>query len=368
MPFVQVTPTDDVYISQFFPNKNFGKLTTLLTGKYLQSNDAYRSLLKFDLAGAVPPGSIILDAVLKLLVYRKDKTNTQLLPQTVNVYANASNFSQSTVTWNNAPELNPTRYSINIEDSDVNNFISIDITSIVISWFHNIVPNNGITLVGMDNIVDSIIGYRSTEWTIPEQRPLLNIQYEHGTSKSVDYASAHGKADNIDNAKDTHPDRITVVTETTGPTKAIIPAGTLSNTYAYIYNAASETVPDGVDVIFDSNGVMIGDLSHTENTASIYISSAGDYKIEFLTTSTTNSQFAIMINGTTIIPGSVYGVSLLSALGFAHQSQGQVIITVPDEGSIITLRNVSGSYVTLDSNNGGTSNDCNASIMITRLN
>lgn len=374
MPFVQVPPTDNVYVSQFFPNKNFGKLTTLLTGKYLQSNDAYRSLLKFDLSNIISSENIILCAALNLFIYRKDKSSAQLSPQTVNVYTNTSNFSQSTVTWNNAPELNPTHYSINIEDKDINNFISIDITSIVISWFHNIISNNGITLVGIDNIVDSIIGYRSTEWSSSDQRPFLNIEY--AASKLVNSTCTRVAAGSITNSKDTYPSKITVADKTILDTNSIgdtdlpkykVPIVTLSSAYAYIYNTVAETVPDGADVIFDNNGVMAGDISHTVNTTSILIPNSGDYKIEFLTTTTTNSQFAVVVDDTTIVSGSTYGVALLSTLGFAHQDQGQVIITVPNGGSTIALRNVSGSCIKLDVNNGGTSIDCNASIIITRL-
>lgn len=374
MPFVQVPPTDNVYVSQFFPNKNFGKLTTLLTGKYLQSNDAYRSLLKFDLSNIISSENIILCAALNLFIYRKDKSSAQLSPQTVNVYTNTSNFSQNTVTWNNAPELNPTHYSINIEDKDINNFISIDITSIVISWFHNIISNNGITLVGIDNIVDSIIGYRSTEWSSSDQRPFLNIEY--AASKLVNSTCTRVAAGGITNSKDTYPSKITVPDKTILDTNSIgdtdtpkykVPIVTLSSAYAYIYNTVAETVPDGADVIFDNNGVMAGDISHTVNTTSILIPNSGDYRIEFLTTTTTNSQFAVVVDDTTIVSGSTYGVALLSTLGFAQQEQGRVIITVPNGGSTIALRNVSGSCIKLDVNNGGTSIDCNASIMITRL-
>ncbi|WPC42495.1 DNRLRE domain-containing protein [Clostridium sp. JS66] len=347
MPFVQIPPTDNIYISQFFPNKNFGKLTTLLTGKYLKSNDAYRSLLKFDLSNVIPSESIILYAALKLFVYRKDKTDSQFSPQIINVYANTNNFSQNEITWNNAPELDQTQYSIKIEDKDINNFINIDITSIVISWFYNIIPNNGITLVSMHNIINSIIGYRSTEWSISDQRPFLNVQYEYTKN-------------------DLCANPIEVINSTDPPEHANL-METSSNAYAYIYNIAAETVPTDSDVIFDNNGVMTGDISHTTNTASIFIPKPGDYKIEFLTTATTNSQFAIVIDDTTIVSGSAYGVALLSTLGFAHQSQGQVIIAVPNGGLTITLRNVSGSTITLNVNNGGTSIDCNASIMITRL-
>ncbi|AKA71836.1 DNRLRE domain-containing protein [Clostridium scatologenes] len=177
MPFIQVSPSDDAYISQYYSNTNFGTSIALFTGEFLQPNDLYRSLLKFNLTGVIPPGNVILSAALNLFVYRKDKTDVQLSPQPVNVFTNVTNFSQNTVTWNNAPAISPTPYSVNVTDANVNNYISIDITNIVVDWFYNAIPNNGITLVGIENIIDTIIGYRSTEWTTPGQRPFLNIQY-----------------------------------------------------------------------------------------------------------------------------------------------------------------------------------------------
>lgn len=352
MPFVQIAPTDNAYISQFFPNKNFGKLTTLLTGKYLQSNDAYRSLLKFNLADTLSPGNVILSAFLELFVCRKDKSDVHLPQQIVKVYTNSSDFSQNAVTWNNAPELTPTHYSINVADGNVNNFISIDITSIVISWFYNIIPNNGITLVGIDNIVDTIIGYKSSEWTISEQRPFLNIEY--GTT---------GLAALPNTRVISHPMIDASINKPSEVTKPIKPS---TSAYGYIYNVTEQTVDDGADIIFNNNGVLIEGITHTESTTSISISAAGNYIIQFSTTSTTSSQFAIVINGTTVAPGSVYGISL-STSETAQQNQGQVIITVSKEGSIITLRNVSGSPVSLATNNGGASTNSNASIVIVKL-
>lgn len=371
MPFVKVSPIDDAYISQFFPNKNFGKLATLLTGKYLQLNDAYRSLLKFDLTDIVPPGNVILSATLKLFVYRKDKADTQLSQQIVNVYTNESNFSQNTVTWNNAPQLTPTPYLTNVTDENVNNFISIDITSIVISWFYNIIPNNGISLIGMDNLVDTIIGYRSTKWTISGQRPFLNIQYD--ANKATVSSSSSDISVATHAIKAAEPTISAQATGTTGsigstdPIGATGATGVLANAYAYIYNVTAKTVSDGADVIFDNNGVLTGGITHTPNTESIYIPASGDYRIEFSTTSTTNSQFGIVVDNTTIVPGSVYGVALMSTLGFAHQNRGQIIISIPNGGASITLRNISGSYSTLGINNGGSATDSNVSIMITRL-
>lgn len=54
MPIVLLSPTDDAYISELNPNTNFGLSSFLFTGRFVQPNDVFRSLLKFDLSGVIP--------------------------------------------------------------------------------------------------------------------------------------------------------------------------------------------------------------------------------------------------------------------------------------------------------------------------
>src|SRR5471030_3308660 len=107
MSTVIINPTDDAYISQLNPNTSFGFSSLLFTGRFVQPTDVFRSLLKFNLTGVVPPGNTITSASLNLFVFRKDLPDAVLSPQTVNVFTNSSNFSENTVTWNTAPAINP---------------------------------------------------------------------------------------------------------------------------------------------------------------------------------------------------------------------------------------------------------------------
>lgn len=150
MPFMQVSASSDAYISKSNPNRNFGMVTCLFTGVCTLDDDIFRSLLKFNLANCIPSGNNIINASLKLFVYIKNTPNRVLSPQAVNVFTNVSNFSENRVTWNNAPRLDSTPYFVNIIDGDVGNFVSIDITNLVIGWSDGTIPNNGITLVGIE--------------------------------------------------------------------------------------------------------------------------------------------------------------------------------------------------------------------------
>src|SRR5471030_2858885 len=194
MSIAVVNPTDDAYISQLNPNTNYGFSSLLYTGRFVQPTDVFRSLLKFDLSGAVPPGNNIITASLNLFIFRKDQPNATLSPQPVNVFINTTNFSENTITWNTAPALNSTPYFTNVTDADVAKYISINITGLVIDWSNNAIPNNGVTLVGIENIIDTIIGYFSKEWSVSTQRPFLSIESipTNGTTGATGLTGATG--------------------------------------------------------------------------------------------------------------------------------------------------------------------------------
>ncbi|MCI1944342.1 DNRLRE domain-containing protein, partial [Clostridium luticellarii] len=181
MAFYTAYPTDDVYISQFFSNRNFVSSPFLYTGEYVQYNgcpDDYRSLLKFDIAGSIPSRSTIASAALYLYVNRKEQSDCQQPCQQVTVYNNLSDFDESSVTWNNAPNISATQYNKIISDKDVGDYIKIDITDLVINWYNNSTSNNGITLAkSSENVVtNTIIGYDSSRGSYS---PYLLIEYDY---------------------------------------------------------------------------------------------------------------------------------------------------------------------------------------------
>ena len=177
MAIFKAYPTDDVYISEFFPNTNFISSPVLYSGEYTQYNgcpDAYASLLKFSIKSSIPYGSVISKAYLYIYVNRKNKLDCKYPCQSITVYNNLNNFSGNTATWNNAPDISITPYKKTVSDADVGKFIKIEITNLVIGWYNNYLSNNGITLVGMENIVDSLIGYDSSR---TPNSPYLSIEY-----------------------------------------------------------------------------------------------------------------------------------------------------------------------------------------------
>jgi hypothetical protein len=132
--------------------------------------------------------------------------------------------------------------------------------------------------------------------------------------------------------------------------------------YAYIYNTAPTTIAIEADISFNSNGVIVGNITHTPGTSAITLGTAGNYKIAFSVSGTEPNQFAVFQNGVPVA-GSIYG----SGAG-TQQNSGQVIVTA-SAGDVLTIRNhSSAAAVTIQTLTGGTQANANASILIEKLN
>jgi hypothetical protein len=132
--------------------------------------------------------------------------------------------------------------------------------------------------------------------------------------------------------------------------------------FAYVYNLRGESVALEGDVTFDSNGVLTSGIAHALGGAGIRLVGSGTYRVEYSISGTEPSQFALFVNGTTLVSGSVYG----SGAG-TQQSTGQALVTVV-AGDVLTLRNhTSAAAVTLATPIGGTQQSTNASVTIEKL-
>ncbi|HAG43684.1 MAG TPA: collagen-like protein, partial [Clostridium sp.] len=145
----------------------------------------------------------------------------------------------------------------------------------------------------------------------------------------------------------------------TGATGVTGPQG-LSE-YAYIYNLLAQVVALEADVIFSTNGVIVGTIAHTPGTSTITIGTAGDYAIWFNAAGVEPNQFAVFQNGAPVA-GAIYG----SGAG-TQPNPGMVIVTAA-AGDVLTLRNhTSAAAVTLQTLAGGTQINANASILIQKI-
>lgn len=154
----------------------------------------------------------------------------------------------------------------------------------------------------------------------------------------------------------------TGATGQTGATGVTGPTGITITEYAYIYNTAAQVVALESDVSFDTNGSILGLISHPAGSSIITLSNAGTYRVDFSVTGTAANQFTLFVNGIAN-PGTTYGSGAVN-----QQNTGIAIITVL-AGTTLTLRNhtSSGGAVTLQTLAGGTAINVNASMVIERL-
>jgi hypothetical protein len=160
----------------------------------------------------------------------------------------------------------------------------------------------------------------------------------------------------------TGPTGATGATGVTGPTG---PTGTAGlSTFGYVYNQSIQNVPVGSDVIFDTNGPLVG-ITHTPGTAQIILPTTGNYSVLFGVTTVpgTGKQFALFLNNI-LVPGSIYGTAN------TPQLNGRVIVTVTTAPATLTLRNFTSQNgtVTLNTPVGGTEPTVDASVHIMKLN
>lgn len=150
-------------------------------------------------------------------------------------------------------------------------------------------------------------------------------------------------------------------TGATGVTGATGATGALASDFAYVYNVLAQVVALEADIIFDTNGPLVG-FTHTPGTTAINVVNAGTYSVDFSVSGVEPSQFSIFVNGAASSPNMVYG----SGAG-TQQNTGQGILVLA-AGDVITLRNhTSAAAVTLQTLAGGTQTNVNASVKIERL-
>lgn len=131
--------------------------------------------------------------------------------------------------------------------------------------------------------------------------------------------------------------------------------------YGYIYNVSAQSVDVESDIVFDSNGLLVG-ITHVAGSNQIFFNQAGTYRIDFSLSATARNEFALFVNNV-VNASAIYGSG-----DVFQQNSGQVIITVL-AGDFITIRNHTSllGTITLQTLAGGTAINVNASILIQQL-
>lgn len=139
------------------------------------------------------------------------------------------------------------------------------------------------------------------------------------------------------------------------------PAGGLSQ-FGYIYNLGAQVIQVEADVTFDTNGVLTPGFTHAPGTAHFVVANSGHYEVCFSVSGVEPNQFALFLNSSSLVAGSVHGSGTNTQVNI-----GQSIVALA-AGDVLTLRNhSSATAVTLQTLDGGTQANVNASIIIKKL-
>ncbi|HZQ19143.1 MAG TPA: DNRLRE domain-containing protein [Terriglobales bacterium] len=133
----QAPPSQDTFVSSFTPRVNYGSGITLVVAP------GTNSYIQFNLSG-VPAGATVNKATLRLFV------DGVLQGGKFDVYQINNSWSENSLTFNSpAPPLGDSasgNHPFSITSASTNQFLLIDITSLVQKWLSGAMPNNGVAL------------------------------------------------------------------------------------------------------------------------------------------------------------------------------------------------------------------------------
>jgi hypothetical protein len=165
----QAPPSADAYILSARPTVNFGD------SPLLPVQPGAVSYLRMNL-GAFPAGGAVAKATLRLYV------NAVLAPGAFDVYSIDAPWTESTLTFRNAPPLRTSvtgGQPVRVTKASANQFVLIDVTSIVQGWLTGSTPNNGLALA-LASATGSF-SFDSKESAGTGHQPELNVVFESTT-------------------------------------------------------------------------------------------------------------------------------------------------------------------------------------------
>lgn len=161
--FAQAPPSADTFTTTAEPGKNFGSAPLLVVEK------GTTSYLKFNL-GSLPANASVAKATLRLYVDAVEQ------PGTFDAYEIEHPWTEGGLTASNAPGLGPSAtggHPVNISGSTNNQFILLDITSVVKQWVSGAVPNNGLGLAL--TTTKGVFSFDSKEAVLTSHEPELIV-------------------------------------------------------------------------------------------------------------------------------------------------------------------------------------------------
>ncbi len=180
------TGVADTYINDSVPDANFNGPTYWGELQVRTGGPAKRALLRFDLAGQIPPDARILSATLHLWTTSYRSADR---PMTLELYRLLQPWDANQATWKSrltgvawekagadGPGDREASAVATVTVDQVSTEYALDVTDAITGWLAAPDTNNGFLLLPT---ASSIIEYRfwASDWTDASKRPLLDIYY-----------------------------------------------------------------------------------------------------------------------------------------------------------------------------------------------
>lgn len=176
-----MTPSQNAYVSQFYPDENFAVAPYLYISRFSGEGEIYRSLMQFefDLCCSnkiIPQVSTIKSAILQLDVDRNEIASGEI---TMSVHRAYNAFSESFVTWNTQPVFAESADATASIAADFMGVLEVNVLNLVKGWHDGSIPNLGMVLLGDENN-NALVGFKSTRYPDSRDWPKLVINYVKG--------------------------------------------------------------------------------------------------------------------------------------------------------------------------------------------
>jgi hypothetical protein len=168
----------DAIVESITPDTNMG--TTGLFGTFSWTSGGLfnhsRGLIAFDLT-SINPGTPIKKAVLSLYWITYGNLTEQTGENTFSIYRISQNWNESSVTWNNQPEISKTDSIVVPKSTSVNQDYYVDVTSYAQNMINNPALNYGFLLKLKEEMPYRLVIMASSDYVNESKRPKLTVYY-----------------------------------------------------------------------------------------------------------------------------------------------------------------------------------------------
>ena len=205
-------PAADSFTNSGKPTTNYG------TQAMMMVQQGYNSYAQFNLS-SLPTGAIVQKATLRLYV---DSVSGK---GQIDIYEALTAWNEALVNYNNQPATGPSatnNHPISLSTSSLNQFVIVDITSLVQGWVNGTIPNNGIVIALVGN--SGSFSFDTKESTLTSHHPELEIVLQ-GPAGAQGPAGPAGPTGSTGPAGPQGPTGATGPTGPAGPTGLAGPTG-----------------------------------------------------------------------------------------------------------------------------------------------